>query len=185
MSSNLSFSVSTSNSYALALYELAKETSELERIEKEVKDLKQLLVENKDFRNMTCNPTIGKNAQGNAIKKISDFLNFSKTFKNFLGLVASKGRILFLDKIIESFLKIIATSKGQLTAKLVSAKNLSKKEIELIQNDFAKYLEKELDITYEYNPNLIGGFTIQIGSIMFDTSLKNKLNRLQKLMVSS
>ena len=56
MSSNLSFSNSTAKRYALALYELSKENSELKNIEEEVKNLRNLLVSSVDFRKMIMNP---------------------------------------------------------------------------------------------------------------------------------
>ena len=45
--------------------------------------------------------------------------------------------------------------------------------------------KSKLKINYSYNPDLIGGFKIKIGSIMIDTSIKNKLKRLEKIMIES
>ena len=52
MSSNKSFSTETSERYALALFELSKENSELDKIEDEMKSFGQLLRESSDFREM-------------------------------------------------------------------------------------------------------------------------------------
>ena len=60
MSSKSSFSNSTSKSYALALYELAKENSELSKVEDEMNGLNALLSESSDFRGMIFNPTVTK-----------------------------------------------------------------------------------------------------------------------------
>ena len=58
MSSKSTFSNSTSRSYALALYELSKENSEIDKIEIEMKSFQQLLKENSDFKEMTLSPTV-------------------------------------------------------------------------------------------------------------------------------
>ena len=60
MSSKSTFSNSTSKSYALSLYQLAQENSELEKIENEMNSLKKLLIGSSDFREMISNPTIKK-----------------------------------------------------------------------------------------------------------------------------
>ena len=60
MSLKSTFSNSTSKSYALALYQLAKENSELEKVENEMNGLKKLLIESSDFKEMILNPTIQK-----------------------------------------------------------------------------------------------------------------------------
>jgi len=38
---------------------------------------------------------------------------------------------------------------------------------------------------YKYDPDLIGGLVIQVGSVMVDTSIKTKLKQLQKNMIES
>jgi len=185
LSSNLTFSSSTSERYALALYELALEKSELEKTENEIKSLQELLIKSSDFKNMIFNPTIGRQEQAKAMLKVSEYLNFSETFKKFLGLITLKGRLFFLNKIINSFLKLISSSKGELTLQLLSSKELSDHEINIMQKDLSTHLKRKLKINYNHNPDLIGGFTIKIGSIMIDTSIKNKLKRLEKLMIES
>ena len=50
MSSKSKFSNLTSKSYAIALYELSKENSELDKIELEIKSLQKLINESLDFR---------------------------------------------------------------------------------------------------------------------------------------
>lgn len=185
MSSNLSFSNSTAKRYALALYELSKENSELKNIEEEVKNLRNLLVSSVDFRKMIMNPIIKKNEQLKTLEKISNYLNFSKTLKKFLGLLTFNRKLFFLNKIIDSFFKIVSSNKGELSAQLMSSKKLTDAEINSIQKDLSEYLGKILEIKYTHVPNLIGGFKLQLGSTMIDTSIKSKLKRLEKLMIEA
>ena len=46
-------------------------------------------------------------------------------------------------------------------------------------------MKRLLKINYHYNPDLIGGFTIKIGSIMIDTSIKNKLQQIENRMIEA
>ena len=68
MSSNKNFSESTTYRYALALYELAKESSNLEKIEEEVMSLIELISLNADFRSLINDPTGKKKEQINIIR---------------------------------------------------------------------------------------------------------------------
>ena len=183
MSSNLTFSNLTSERYARALYELAKENSEVDKTEDDIKNLKMILNTSSDFKNMIFNPTIGKKEQSAAINKISEYLNFSKNFKKFLNLVTFKRRLFFLNKIIDSFLKLTSKNKGELNAKLISSRELTKNEIDRMQKDLSEYLKKKIKIEYSLDTNLVGGFIFQVGSVMFDTSIKSKLRRLENLMI--
>ena len=185
MSSKSTFSNSTSKSYAVALYELSKENSELDRIEQEMKSLRGLLNESADFKEMILSPTVTKDDKKNVVFKIADKSNFSETFKKFLGLVAIKNRLFFLDKIIESFLNLVSNTKGELKAKLVSSKELSIEEKKIIQKELSKDFKSTLNIDYEYDPNLIAGLIILVGSIMIDTSIRTKLRKLEKNMLEA
>ena len=185
MSSKLTFLSSTSRSYATALYELSTENSELDKAEEGIKSLNKLLNENSDFRAMILNPTVSKDDKRNVISIIADKNNFSKLLKNFLGFIAIKNRLFFLDKIIDSFLNLLSNNKGELNAKLVSSKKLSSEEQKKIQSELSKDFKSSLNINYEYDPDLIGGLIIQIGSIMIDTSIKTKLKKLEKSMVEA
>ena len=185
MSSKSTFSNSTSKSYAIALYELSKENSELDKVESEMKKLNKLLDSSADFKEMILNPAVAKDDKKNVIFKIADQNNFSETFKKFLGFVAIKNRLFFLGKIIESFLNLVSNNKGELKAKLVSSKKLSIEEQKKIQSELSKDFKSSLNIDYKYDPDLIAGLIIQVGSVMVDTSIKAKLKKLEKNMIEA
>ena len=51
--------------------------------------------------------------------------------------------------------------------------------------ELSKDFKSALNIDYEYNPDLIGGLIIQVGSVMVDTSIKTKLKKLEKNMLEA
>ena len=185
MSSKSTFSNSTSNSYALALYELSKENSELVKVEDGMKSLNKLLNESSDFKEMILSPTVAKEDKKNVIFSIADQNNFSQILKKFLGFLAIKNRLFFLSKIIKSFLNLVSTNKGELKAKLISSKKLTIEEQKKIQKELSKDFKSSLNIDYEYDPDLIAGLIIQIGSVMVDTSIRTKLKKLEKNMIEA
>ena len=185
MSSKSTFSNSTSASYAVALYELSKENAELDNVEISMKSLKKLLNTSSDFKDMILSPTVTKEDKKNVIFAIADQNNFSAILKNFLGVVAMKNRLFFLNKIIESFLNLVSNNKGELTAKLITSKKLSTEEQENIRNEFSKDFKSPLNIDFKYDTDLIGGLIMQVGSVMIDTSIKTKLNKLEKNMLEA
>ena len=113
MSSNKSFSSETANRYALALYELAREKSELEATEKEINELLAVYNTNEDFKNFIKNPTQSQLSQMEVLKKISIEMNLSKIIKNFLSILISKRRIFFLNTIFLNFLSLASKKKGR------------------------------------------------------------------------
>ena len=185
MSSKSTFLNSTSNSYASALYELSKESSELDKTEYGMKSLRGLLNESSDFKEMILSPAVTKEDKKKVIFLIADQNNFSQILKKFLGFLAIKNRLFFLSKIIKSFLNLVSTNKGELKVKLISSKKLSIDEQKKIQKELSKDFKSPLNIDYENDPNLIGGLIIQVGSVMIDTSIRAKLKKLEKNMIEA
>jgi len=183
LSSKSTFSNSTSKSYALALYELAKENSELDKVEDGINSLNKLLSDSSDFKEMISSPTVKKEEKKNVMFAIADQNYFSQILKKFLGFLTIKNRLFFLNQIIESFLNFVSSGKGELKAKLLSSKELSKEELKRIQSELSKDFQSPIKIEYKYDPDLIGGLVVQVGSVMVDNSIKNKLRQLEKNMI--
>jgi len=185
LSTKSTFSNATSKSYALALYELSKENSDLDKVEENIKSINKLLRESSDFKEMILNPTISKEEKKNVMSIVAKQNNFPRILKNFLAYISSKNRLFFLNKIIESFLALVATNKGELNAKLVSSKKLSDEEKEKIKFELSKSFKSPLNIDYKFDPDLIAGLVIQVGSVMIDTSIKTKLKKLEQNMLGA
>tara|TARA_A100001011_G_scaffold385471_1_gene459525 strand:- start:853 stop:1410 length:558 start_codon:yes stop_codon:yes gene_type:complete len=185
MSSNKSFSTETSARYAKALFEIAHEESELLNIEKNMQDLLELYNNNKEFQNFIKNPTQTIHNQQLAINKISEVMNFSKPLKNFLLLLVLKRRIFFLNKMILSFLKLSSIKRGEINAELTSSKTLTNEELKKINDELSKAINSKIKFNYKVDENLIGGFRVQLGSFMVDTSIKNRLRKIKEGMLEN
>ena len=185
MNTDRSFSTETSERYSRALYEVAKEANELEKVESDIKAFNSFLKNNSDLKNFFNNPTQSINNQNEAINILSDKLNLSKNLKNFLFLLIEKRRIFFISKIIDSFLKLCLIKRGELKASLISSKELSQSELENISKDLSATMGSTLKFDYKIDKDLIGGLKLQLGSFMIDTSIKNKLKKLEQKMLES
>ena len=72
-----------------------------------------------------------------------------------------------------------------MSAKLLSSKDLSESEINKIKEELSKNFTSNINLSYKFDPSLIGGLVIQIGSIMIDTSIKSKLQQIENKMVEA
>ena len=185
MSTSKSFSTETCERYARALFEVAKESSELESIEVSLNDFLTIYSSSPEFINFIKNPTQSKKIQLEAISIISEKLNFTKNLRNFFSLLVKKRRIFFLQKIIQSFLKLCSQKRGEVKAALISSKNLSKEELSEISSQFSQSMGSKIKFDYSVDESLIGGVKIQLGSLMIDTSIKNKLKKYEQLMIEN
>ena len=70
-------------------------------------------------------------------------------------------------------------------AQLVAAKQLNNDEVNKIKDELSKDFTNKVKLDYKYDPSLIGGLIIQVGSVMIDTSIKSKLKQLENKMIGT
>tara|TARA_B110000971_G_C19770140_1_gene390487 strand:- start:45 stop:602 length:558 start_codon:yes stop_codon:yes gene_type:complete len=185
MSSNKTFSSETASRYALALYELAKENSELETVEKNIKEFLAIYNVSEDLKNFIKNPTQAQSSQLDVLNKVSAGMNLSKIIKNFLSILIYKRRIFFLNTIFVNFLSLVSRKRGELKASLISSKNLTNEELKNLNTELSQAIGNSVALNYKVDETLIGGLKMQIGSLMIDTSIKNKLKKYQQIMLEA
>ncbi len=185
MSKNRTFSSEISQRYALALYELSKDRNQTEEFVSNIINFMKIINSSEDLKNFVKNPTYSVESQRIIFEKILTLKNFNKMVKNFFLILIAKKRIFFLDTIIEEFLKLISHKRGEISGSLISSKKIDEKTILNIEREISENIKRSIKLKSKIDESLIGGIVIQIGSLMIDTSIKNKLQKYKKLMTEA
>ena len=185
MSDKNRFSDSSAKSYSQALYELAFEEKNLNDVEKNVISLLKLISQSEDFNSLIKDPTNKQENQLNVINIIFEKFNLNNLLKKFLNFLIIKRRFFYVEKILKDFLMICSKNRGEISAKLTVAKELSENQINKIKNDLSQDFGSDVKLNYNYDPGLIGGLIMQIESVMIDTSIKNKLQQIENKMIEA
>ncbi len=184
MSKNIS-TVSIKNSYSQALFELASEKNLINDIEKQVSSILELISNSMDFKDLIKDPTNKIEDQLIIMNKISDQFKFNELLKKFIGFIISKRRFFYIQKILKDFIDICSNARGEILAEISSAKNLNESEINKIKNELSEIYGSNIKLNHKYDKSLIGGLIIKVGSIMIDTSIKNKLQQIENKMIGA
>ena len=185
MSKNKRFSDTSAKRYSLALFELANESNTLPSVEENSTAFLNLILSNKDFNNVIKDPTVSRDVLVNIINKITESFKLEILFKNFLSFLILKRRFFYVEQILKSFNEICSEKRGELKAEIKSAKELSKDEVNMITEQLSNSFKSKIKLNYNYDQSLIGGLIVQVGSIMIDTSIKNKLQQIENRMIEA
>ena len=185
MSKDKGFSITSAERYSLALYELSNESKLLDKIEEQSLSVLTLINKSEGFSNFIKDPTIDQADLLKTVDTISKVYNFETLLKNFLSFLIKKRRFFFIERILKSFIEICSKKRGELKAELKSAKELSNDEIIKITEELTKNFSSKIKLNYTHDKSLIGGLVLQIGSIMVDTSIKNKLQQIENRMIEA
>ena len=170
----------SNNSYSQALFELASENNLTDQIEEQILDLLNMISKSTDFKFLIEDPTTKINDQLLVIKKISQKFSLNNLLEKFLCFIISKRRFFYVEKILKDFVSICYNARGEIEVELLSSKSLNQNEISNLKNELASNFGSNIKLNYKHDPSLIGGLIIKVGSTMIDTSIKNKLQQLEK-----
>ncbi len=165
--------------YAQALLELAEDTKSLKSIEKDVSKLKKIFAGSGPLRDALANPVFATEDKVAVVRNVAMKAKVSKLMTQFVGTAAQNRRAEEIPAMFTAFEKMLALKRGSETAKVVSAKKLTAAELTKIKSELKKSLGRTVDVETSVDPALLGGFVVKIGSQLYDSSLKTKLEDLK------
>ena len=168
--------------YATAIFEISKEGKSLKKLEANLSDLGAALADSADLRDLISSPVVSRADQGAAIAALGKKMGLETVLQNGLGLMAQKRRLFVLPQLVKQLQAMIAEDKGEITADVTSAKELSKAQADKLAKTLKARMGKAVKINATVDESLIGGLVVKVGSKMIDTSIRSRLNSLQNAM---
>ena len=169
--------------YASALFELADGSKSLDQVAQDLATFRKMVAESTDLARLIASPVIPRALQGKALLAVLDAAGISGLTRNFVGTVAANGRARDLPAMAAAFLAELASRRGETTATVTSAVPLSPAQLQQLSDALRSVLgSKKVSIDARVEPDILGGLVVKVGSRLFDSSVRSKLQRLQLAM---
>ena len=182
MSSQLSSGNIVSNRYASALYDLADDSKVVDEVLNNLETINQCIEKNKDLKILIKSPLISSTDKFTIIEKVLSKASINKLTSNFLKVISKNKRFSSLLSIISQFININAQKRGDVSADVTSANNLSELQKNSINDQLKSVLGEKLLLNFKVDEKIIGGLIIKVGSKMIDASILSKINKLNIAM---
>jgi len=168
--------------YALALFELARESNTIDAVETSLSRVRDALAGSEDFRRLTTSPVVARGAAARAVLATADQLGADATTRNFLGVLAENRRLGQLPQIVRAFRALAARHRGETTAEVTSAYPLDEAQVGELKQQLRQRVGRDVSVDLSVDPHLLGGLVVRIGSQMIDSSIRTRLNALASAM---
>ena len=163
-----------SKTYSEAIFDVAVEEGRLDDIQREFEFVTQTLIEYPEFNEIIRTPKIGVSEKKIVI--LETFENhISQTLLNFLKIIIDKKRGTDILDIKKDFDRRVDDHKNVVKAKVESVIPLTEEQLELLRDSLNKMTGKQVLLSTQINPELLGGISIQMGDRVIDGSVKFKL----------
>ncbi|MFN4088585.1 MAG: F0F1 ATP synthase subunit delta [Alphaproteobacteria bacterium] len=168
--------------YANALFDLADERKVLDDVAEDLRSTKRMLDESADLRKLVRSPVIKSDDQARALGAVLERAGVSQLTRNFVGVVARNRRLFALEAMIAGYLAILARRRGEVTAEVTAAKPLSDTQMASLQDSLRQVVGGKVSVDLTVDPAVLGGLVVKVGSRLFDSSIRTKLQRMQQAM---
>jgi F-type H+-transporting ATPase subunit delta len=168
--------------YAGALYELAEAKGQIDDAATHLKSLQTMLRSSDDLRRMVSSPLIGRDRQAKAMAALLARASLSDLVRRFVGIVAKNGRLAAIDAIINAYFRLLAARRGEVTVEVQTAQPLDDRQMQALSQALRPVVGDKVAFDVKVESALLGGLVVKVGSRMFDSSLRTKLQRLQLVM---
>jgi F-type H+-transporting ATPase subunit delta len=163
------------------LFSAAKEEGRLAQVHEALSDFAAAIEQSQDLRMVLRNPQLESSAKANILADLAG--DDDVLFKNFLMLVAEKGRAGEIEEMAREFELLVAREERRLTVELTTARELTDKEAAEIVEQIEKAAGRKVEATRTVDPDLVGGIVLTAGSYRVDASIRGRLERLRHELV--
>jgi F-type H+-transporting ATPase subunit delta len=167
--------------YARALYEAAHAQSRVDVARDQLAELASALEATPELEAFLMNPQLDPAAKADVLDEVAT--GADPIVRNFLRVVATKGRAGQLRAIAEEFETIVDREQGRLKVELTTAYELDESEAEAIVRKIEQSSGQTVEASRSVDPNLIGGMILQAGSLRVDASVRGRIERLRRELV--
>jgi F-type H+-transporting ATPase subunit delta len=167
-----------SRTYAQALFDAANETSRLDEVREDLGDFVASLRDVPELGAMLRNPQLDPATKAEALGEI--LAGSEELVRNFLRVVALRGRGAEIEEIAREFEALYAAEQQVLNVDLTTAFKLSDKEAREIVSQIEKASGRTVEAKRRVDAGLIGGIVLKAGSLRVDASVRGRLNRLRQ-----
>ena len=168
--------------YAMALFELAHDTNQLDETAAALRTIEVLLNESQDLSRLVRSPVFSASEQASAIIAIAKQAQLPTLISNFLQLLVKNRRLFALRDIISGFRTLLADYRNEVTAEITSAVQLNEAQAEDLKATLKAKTGRDITLNLRVDPSILGGLIVRIGSRMVDSSIRTKLSTLKMAM---
>jgi F-type H+-transporting ATPase subunit delta len=146
-------------------------------------DFAAAIKQSPELRSVLRNPQLDPTAKAEILADLAG--DEEPLFKNFLLVVAEKGRAGEIEEMAAEFERLIAREERRLTVALTTARELTDDEAKAIVAQIEKAAGRKVEATRTVDPDIVGGIVLQAGSHLADASVRGRLERLRQELVRS
>lgn len=171
--------------YAKALYKLALDKGNAKAVYEEMKLVADSFRDNPDLNRVLANPFVSRDDKENLLLAAAG-KDVEADYRAFVKLILQHDREEFAQQMALAYRDIYRKENNISQVTVTTASEISPDQLDKIRKIVQEaYKDFSLEWEYRVNPDLIGGFVVDVDSSRLDASLSNELEQLRTNLLSN
>ncbi len=169
--------------YARALLDVLEGSqADLEAANRELGDFDEAWCGSVALRNVWLDPSFPARQKVDLLDKLNGRLGLSGPVRNFLAVILNHERIGGWAEILGEFRKLLRGDLAIDKVEWTSARALGEAERREVEARIHALTGRGVEATFREDPALLGGARLQIGSTVYDASVRGRLDALKETL---
>ena len=164
--------------YARSLFEVAKERNELDEVREQLGAFADAMHDNRDLAVFFFSPYFSVKEKKEGLARAVQ--GATPAFENFLQALIERHRTPAIFRIRTEFEALWEQERRLLPVHLTSAVALDRSLIESLGQRIGTQVDREVELSSDVDPDILGGIVLRVGNVVLDASIKNRLEQLRK-----
>jgi F-type H+-transporting ATPase subunit delta len=153
--------------------------------QKQLDDFAETLGDSAELREFLENPSVEMPTKLKVLDSIATRLGMIPQVRNFVAVILEHHRLVELDQILTEYAEVVDQNAGAAEARIISARPLNDADRAQLEAQVEKLAGARVRASYTEDASLLGGAVVEIGSTIYDGSVRAQLQRLKHKLVNA
>jgi F-type H+-transporting ATPase subunit delta len=171
-------------SYSRALADVVLEMDSEPAVTKDLLVFRQIFREVPEVVSALHNPGIPKAVKERLLTALMEKYPVSSLAGNFMHVLLDHNRFAYFGEIVDHYLRTLDERRGILQALVKAASPVSESQLEELRRSISEVMGRKFKLEVRSAPDLVGGFVLQLGSTVYDGSVRKQLENIRQRLIS-
>ncbi len=166
--------------YASALADVAEARDKLATVRDQLLDVGRAMGESREFDAAVATGVLSREQKKSVVRQIAEQAGVDALVQKFLQYLVEQRRIRIVRDIAAELSREADRRLGVAHAQVTSAAEMKPEHREKLTEKLERATGKDVQVSWEVDESLLGGFRIRLDHSFYDASLRGRIDRLRR-----
>ena len=151
-----------------------------DQVQEELLVFAELLNSHQELMEALTHPAIPFSAKRKIVQELAKKTPLTEIVVNFILVLLEHARLPQFQEMIEAYESVLDELRGTLRADVASCEEVEEAMDQRLRKAVSTLTGKQVKINYQQDESLIGGLKLQIGSTLYDGSIRTQLEEIKR-----